>query len=175
MDMERNYKKIIVIAIALIAVFGGYSVWKSYSDQKGINEGERIDIPAQEIDRPKDPAAVPPVTNADVPTSDDRDNQRVKDIGDISFAIDEYAKFNKNEYPVTNGYEKISDENSNVYKLLSQDGYLKKNYQDPLPGSYFYGYRSDGKSYELTAALEDSNDLRCKNIGNYCVYSIKKP
>jgi len=177
MDIKNNYKKILVLIGVAIIIFIGYSVWRSYNDQKGINEGERIDVPAEELGVKDNGAsgAGPQQVPADIPTSDDRDNQRVKDLNDIGLAIDEYSKFNNNEYPVTSGYENISDENSYVYKLLRQDGYLRKKYEDPISGSYFYGYKSDGKSYELTAALEDKNDPRCENIGNYCIYKLKKP
>ena len=162
------------MTVAMI-VFGGYSVWKSYSDQKGITEGESVVVLVKEIDNGNIPEPVLPETPTANRTSDDRDNQRVKDISDIGYAIDEYAKYNRNEYPITNGYEKISDENSYIYKLLRQDGYLKKNYMDPLSGSRFYGYRSDGKSYELTAAFEDANDPRCEPVGNLCIYVVNKP
>ncbi|MFA6096086.1 MAG: hypothetical protein WC788_00485 [Candidatus Paceibacterota bacterium] len=175
MEIKSNYRKIIIIAIVAMIIFGGYSVWKSYSDQKGITEGESVVVPVKEIDTGELPEAVSPEIPTANQTPDDRDNQRVKDLGDISYAIDEYAKYNQNEYPITNGYEKISDENSYIYKLLRQDWYLKKNYIDPLSGSRFYGYRSDGKSYELTAAFEDTNDPRCEPFGNLCVYIVKKP
>jgi len=174
--MEK-IKKIIVLLIITSIVYGGYSTWKIYSEQKGIDEGDRVSLPVSEIDNNE-----ASISRADTPeteegnsTIDERDNQRVKDLGDIGFALDEYAKFNKNEYPVTEGYEKISDENSYIYKILRQDGYLKMSYKDPLSGAYFYGYRSDGKYYELTAAFEDMNDPRCKNVGNYCIYVLRKP
>lgn len=154
-----------------------YSIWKSYNDQKGIDEGERVSISPKEIGTRE--TEVPETEARETPagemTSDDRDNQRVKDLSEISLALDEYAKFSKNGYPVTVGYEKISDENSYIYRLLRQDGYLKRSYHDPLSGAYFYGYGSDGKSYELTAAFEDMNDVRCKIFGTLCVYILKKP
>lgn len=161
----------------MFVVYGGYSTWKSYSEQGGIDEGERVSLPATEMAKNDGdaPEIKSPETEPGNPTSDERDNQRVKDLNDISFAIDEYSKFNENEYPATGGYEKISDENSYIYKFLRQEGYLKKNYKDPLSNAYFYGYKSDGKSYELTAAFEDVNDPRCKNIGDYCIYVLRKP
>lgn len=174
--MEKT-KKIIVLLIVMLIAYGGYSTWKSYLDQKGLDEGQKVTLPVKEMEKNEGnvPEIEPPETESGNLTSDDRDNQRVKDLREISFALDEYAKFNKNEYPITNGYEKISDENGYIYKLLRQDGYLKGSYEDPLSSAYYYGYKSDGKSYELTAAFEDMNDPRCKNLGNYCIYVLSKP
>lgn len=176
MSIGRNYKKIIILVIATAVFLGGYSVWKNYSEQSGIEEGGRVDVvPDKIIKWEDDDAEKLPVDQDGEPTSDDRDNQRVGDLKEIGIAIDEYAKLNNGEYPSTNGFEKISDENSYIFMFLSQNGYLKKNYKDPLSGSYFYGYSSDGKKYELTAALEDLKDSRCEIIGTLCIYRIKKP
>lgn len=167
-------KKIATLIILALILFGGYSVWKSYSEQKGIDEGERVSVAIKEVDNKKPDGNKPPEDIQTDPTPDDRDNQRVRDLSEIGLALDQYAKFNKNQYPRTNGYEKISDTNSSIAKFLLQEGYFKRIYKDPVSSSY-YGYKSDGKSYELTAAFEDKNDVRCGRVGDLCIYVLKKP
>lgn len=171
----KGIKKIITLMILALAVFGSYSVWNNYSEQEGLDEGGKISVIPTKVGEGAEAGKKEPQDGLENPTPDDRDNQRVKDLAEISAAIDEFAKFNKGIFPETGGYEKISEEDNYVFKLLRRNGYLKKIYKDPLSGSYFYGYKSNGNSYELTASLEDREDVRCVRSGELCIFIIKKP
>ncbi len=105
---------------------------------------------------------------------DDRDNHRISDIVNISMAIESYAKGNNGQYPKTEGSEKISDEASNVFQAMKAGGFLYQPIKDPVPDKYYYGYKSDGQAYEITAVLENKNGGRCTMAGNYCIYKFKK-
>lgn len=173
----RTIKKIFIFLIVAGLFYGSYDTWKSYSEQKGLEEGKSIDVPINPVKESADGVDGGNGTGEQVqiPSGSERDNQRKLDLAEIARAIEEYAKFNKGEYPVTVGYEKISDKNNVLNQILRRDGYLTKEYADPSSGASFYGYKSDGKSYELTAVLENKNDISCMNIGNYCIYILKKP
>jgi type II secretory pathway pseudopilin PulG len=169
----KTMKKIIILLLVAVISYGGYITWKNYSEQKGLEEGGSVDVPTGQIEKEEEDIYV---IDEQVQTSNEgeRDNQRKLDLSEIGLAIDEYAKFNKGEYPVSAGYERISDKNSSLNQMLRGNGFLRKDYSDPSSGESFYGYKSDGKSYELTAALENKSDISCVNIGSYCIYSLKK-
>ena len=105
-----------------------------------------------------------------------RDNQRIADLQIISDALDEYASQNKkteNPYPISNGLEKISDEPCILHKVFKEA--MSEIPVDPKHPKSWYGYKSDGKTYELTAVLEDKNNTRCIiNKENICIYRVRK-
>ncbi|MBU4338650.1 hypothetical protein KKB43_05340 [Patescibacteria group bacterium] len=102
-----------------------------------------------------------------------RDDRRIINLDFYSQALEDYLK-NNEKYPIAEETEKISDENSNIFQILKNGGYIAESYKDPSGGDKYYGYKSDGVSYELSAVLEDNKDSRCNIEGNYCVYRLKK-
>jgi len=102
-----------------------------------------------------------------------RDDRRIINLDFYSQALDNYL-INNDKYPIAETTEKISEESSNIFQILSKGGFLTESYKDPSGGDKYYGYKSDGVSYELTAVLEDSKDSRCSIKGNYCIYRLKK-
>lgn len=100
------------------------------------------------------------------------DARRVNDLVVISQALAAYNK-DHSGYPSTEmKLVKLSDTENIVAKEL-RPKYLTVLPADPGTGGAFYGYRSDGKTYELTAALENQNDPLCLVEGNLCLLKIK--
>lgn len=115
-----------------------------------------------------------PMADKKVSAEDNRDNDRINDIMAISLALEQYANNHGGQYPQTVSAEKISDETSNVFQILKAGGYFLQLINDPLPDKFYYGYNSDGQSYEITAVLENQSGGRCVIEGNYCLYKFKK-
>jgi hypothetical protein len=151
-----NKKTLILIVVALILIVAGYFIWQNNSE----------------------PTTIPELNN---PVADeeearlriiDRDIQRTENLNAIGAALIEYGRRNDYQYPIANNTEKISDENSPVFKMLKDGGYLDKLYQDPIPDKNYYGYTSDGSRFDLTASLENPNDGRCIVKNNLCIYAL---
>ena len=82
------------------------------------------------------------------------------------------------QYPIANELEKISDENSNYYKILAvperlPSTLIEEYLFDPLDPEFYYTYKSDGRSYELTARLENLEDEDCVMENGICLYKCK--
>lgn len=143
----RNYLPLIVGFMLIFSIIvAGYYVFKNYRGK----EQTKTFVMAEE---------------------EKRDNQRLENIVKIKEALDNYAKEHKGFYPATNGVEKISDAKSSSFLTLQNGNYISKLYADPLPDKYYYGYVSGGKSYELTAVLENQKD-KCVQEGDMCMYKI---
>lgn len=102
-------------------------------------------------------------------TVESRDKKRKSDIHALNNVLEEYYKKNNN-YPETIVSEQISNKNSKVYLDLKNSNLIDKLYQDPLD-KYYYGYKSNGLYFELSARLENKEDKDCvvKN-DDLCLY-----
>lgn len=107
--------------------------------------------------------------------ANDRDLRRSIDLVKIATVLMVYHRSN-NSYPNTdNNLVKISE----ICPTLS----LSDCPKDPLEERY-YGYRSDGRGFEITSVMEDPEcapdeskngyDITMGKEGNYCLYKIKK-
>ena len=98
------------------------------------------------------------------------DAKRKADLSQIMLALEMYnSDFDK--YPVSKGLEKINDANCVLYKIL--EPYLSKLPVDQKDPEYWYGYKSNGKTYELTARLENLEDESCVTQNGVCLYKCK--
>ena len=109
-------------------------------------------------------------TTADLTTSESRDTKRKSDLANIAKALDSYQT-NTGQYPIS-ANEKISSNAGTLYKSLVPN-YITLLPLDPLDPTYYYGYDSDGRSYTLSAVLEDTNDSDGRKIGNKNIYFLK--
>lgn len=109
-------------------------------------------------------------TTADLTTSESRDIKRKSDLANIAKALDSYQT-NTGQYPIS-ANEKISSSAGTLYKSLVPN-YITLLPIDPLDPTYYYGYDSDGRSYTLSAVLEDTNDSDGRKIGNKNIYFLK--
>lgn len=97
------------------------------------------------------------------------DITRKANLRDIKYALELYFT-NNGSYPVSNSAIKLNDADSSVYKDLIK--YTSpNNLKDPKDPKFFYLYRSDGKTFEITARLENDKDPDCEpSDSGYCIY-----
>jgi len=74
-------------------------------------------------------------------------------------------------YPVNNKLEKTNDSLSILQTLIPE--HIESLPLDAKDPEYYYTYMSDGFQYELSARLENLEDLDCKITGGICLYIIK--
>lgn len=102
----------------------------------------------------------------------ENDAKRKNDLFEIKKALGTYFEANGRKYPASTGIEKLNDRNAEIYKILS--GYMDEGLlYDPNHPEYYYGYNSNGISFELSARLENSEDENCEILEEYlCIYKI---
>lgn len=101
-----------------------------------------------------------------------RDSRRKEDLGTIFLMIYEYRD-KTGTFPVSPSIVKLDENNGIVAEIKSING--EEIPLDPNNPEYYYGYVSpDGKSFEISARLEDLDDSGCDpDIENICLYKIK--
>ncbi len=98
------------------------------------------------------------------------DAKRQSDLQQLRTALIFYYDDN-NSYPIAKNMEKTSEKNSAIYKLVPK--YISEIPVDSLEPNYYYGYKSDGKTYELTARAEEKGSARCTKINeNLCLFIV---
>jgi len=100
------------------------------------------------------------------------DKKRKESLDEIKNALETYQS-EKNTYPISNEFVKLNDENSFIYNEIIE--YVdKENLKDPKDPEFYYGYKSDGNYFELTAKLENPENEDCELINSItCIYKIK--
>lgn len=113
----------------------------------------------------------PSIENSPEIIANVNDQARKSDLENIQQALKRYF-VDKGSFPSTNGsLVKTSDSESILAKALVPT-YLEKLPDDPLAPKDFYGYKSDGASYELTCILEDTSDPAGFKNGDLYLYKI---
>lgn len=101
-----------------------------------------------------------------------RDAQRKTDLNAISSALTQY-------YTATGGYPSTNDEiiqtraAGNVLSTTLVPTYLNSLPVDPMTDKYYYGYKSNGSSYELSAVLGNMEDPDGTLLAGKNLYIIK--
>ncbi len=99
-----------------------------------------------------------------------RDVARKADLDTIAVALVEYASSQfPFKYPTTDGTVRL-DKDGTVAAALAP--FLAALPTDPLAGDRYYGYASNGATFTLTAALENTGDPSGKAAGSVWVYSV---
>lgn len=101
-------------------------------------------------------------------TAKTNDDVRKADLISIKDALKKYYQANQ-AYPVAATTDKTSD-SSSVLKALVPT-YLASLPTDPVATRY-YAYTSDGKTFTLTAVLDDTTDPAGIKSGNYYLYKV---
>jgi hypothetical protein len=99
-----------------------------------------------------------------------RDIKRKSDLSQIMLALD-MCNSDFDKYPVSKGLEKIQDESCVLRENLKS--MIFEMPPDPLNPEFYYGYKSDGITYELTARLENLEDGSCVTQNEVCLYKCK--
>lgn len=101
-----------------------------------------------------------------------RDSVRKSNLSHIYSQLLIYHDAHGDTYPV--GGErmvKLNDKESAVYKALVPDYVSENLIKDPNDPKSYYGYKSvDGKDFELTALLENTDDKSCIKVNDLCIY-----
>lgn len=112
-------------------------------------------------------------TTTTTPTATDttnaNDKQRKTDLADLKAALAKYYQAQQ-AYPVALTTQKTSD-TTNVLSALVPT-YIAKLPIDPLTPTYYYGYKSDGKTFEITAVLEDKTTTGGTQVGTLYLYKV---
>jgi len=106
----------------------------------------------------------------------DRDKQRIFDLSSISKMLRRY-KTENGIYPVSRASVKLNENNqiTNKIKFANESASIPVDPKDP---EYYYSYQSsNGKSFELSARLENLDDPSCdfeiKARSNICIYKLR--
>jgi len=150
---------LVIILILGVLFFASYKGWIAIFGLDKFFAGSRSSpspSPSVSISPQISPNLSPTVTSSGKVISNVNDETRKKDLGDLKTALKRYYA-EKSSYPQSPTMIKTSDKTSILYGALVP-AYLEKLPDDPLAPQYYYGYKSDGQSFELTAALEDKSD-----------------
>ncbi|MBU3925066.1 hypothetical protein KJ854_03965, partial [Patescibacteria group bacterium] len=159
----RQLKNWIALVIVLVFIIGGYFVWQNYQKSKLASQV----VPYSESsEKAGEKAAVSAIKSL----AENRDMKRKIDLVNLLLALQNYKK-DKNIYPSTNGLtEKTDDKNSTINSLVPK--YIKNIPIDAQSPTFYYGYSSDGKSFAITARLENEKNIDCNMSGKICLYKL---
>ena len=121
------------------------------------------------------PYVAPSTTSTSSTASPDlfaRDAQRKADLKSIELALISYFATN-NKYPSTGGVEIQTRTPGNVLAKVLVPAYFTSLPVDPWTDKYYYGYKSDGNSYELNALLGNLSDTDGTIVGGNNLYIIR--
>lgn len=148
-----------IVVLLVILIIGGlvFASWQGWISLGGIEKYWKKTETVTPIPKP-------------VPTAKENDQTRKSDLKNIKDALKKYYQANQN-YPTASSTQKTSDANNALTVLVSAD--IASLPLDPLSPTYYYGYISDGKTFEITARMEDITDpLAIKVNDNLYIYKV---
>lgn len=148
-------KSWILIIILLIFLIAGGLVFASWMGWISLGGLEKYWKKTETENTAKETTPTTSTSNTNTYTANATDSTRKIDLSNIKTALKKYYQANQS-YPVATTSQKTLDP-STVLTTLVPD-YLAKLPVDPLSPTYYYAYTSDGKTFELTAVLEDKTD-----------------
>ena len=141
------------------------SLTQSGSDAKKISIEANTNASIETI-------AVPDVLSETSTTTKTSDELRKADILKIQQALTKYYA-DRASYPISPVIENLSSSTSMLSKALVPL-YLDSMPTDPF-STHYYGYKSDGKDYELTAVLDDTTDAEGMQVGAVFLFKVTAP
>ena len=165
----------LLILLLFIVLVGGtllFAAWRGWISLGGVFENKPTPSPSvsPQISPAISPLPSPDVSSTPQVTSNVNDETRKKDLANIKSALRKYY-LDKSEYPKSEALIKTSDKTS-VLATAVVPAYLESLPDDPQAPQFYYGYKSDGQNYELTAVLEDKSDPSGVLTGAYNIYKI---
>lgn len=155
----------LILILALLLIAGGLFLasWMGWINLFGLEKlwggGKTTTTPA---------TTEPTTTTPTATTANINDAKRKEDLINLKTALKKYYTATQS-YPVAATTEKTLD--AAALKVLIPD-YITALPVDPLSPTYYYGYKSDGKTFELTAVLEDKTDPSGITAGTIFLYRI---
>jgi len=116
------------------------------------------------------PTPTPVASETSTPTAQSNDSVRKQNLASIAQSLQKYYADNT-AYPISAVMIKTSDTQSVLAQSLVPS-YITTLADDPLAPSFYYGYKSDGKTFELSAVLEDKTDVAGTLSGNLNIYKV---
>lgn len=173
-----SYLVTIFLVILLIVGILIFAAWKGWISLWGLGEmlngsTTTTSTPVASTISPQiSPVTTPSsaVSSSPAVTANVNDEARKKDLANIKNALEKYFT-DKAAYPIVATKIKTSDPN-NVLTQALVPNYLAQMPDDPLTPKYYYGYQSDGQTFELTCVLENNSDSAGTVSGGYNVYKI---
>ncbi len=170
-----SYILMIIIGIILIIGVLVFLSWKDWISLGGLEKlwggGKVTPIPMPKITSEISPSPIPSsATTSPQVTTNINDQTRKNDLATIKNALKKYYETNS-VYPVSQTVTKTSDTESTLTKALTPT-FLEKLPNDPLAPTYYYGYKSDGTTFEITTVLEDKTDPAGTTAGTYFIYKV---
>lgn len=146
--------------LALLLIIGGlvFASWMNWISLGGIEKlwgGGKTPV----VEPTPEPTPV---------TTNVNDAKRKEDLSNLKTALKQYYTATQS-YPVAATTEKTLD--SVALKVLVPD-YITALPVDPLSPTYYYGYKSDGITFELTCILEDKTDTSGILTGDILLYEV---
>lgn len=175
---KMSYIFIIILVVILIIGILMFGVWKGWFSLGGFGGAKTSPSPSST----SSPVISPMISSAISPTgspsavtspstvSNVNDVTRKNDLASLKNALKKYYA-EKTSYPVANTSIKTSDKTSVLYQALAP-AYLESLPDDPMTPQNYYGYKSDGINFELTAVLEDKSDPAGAQVGSYYIYKV---
>jgi hypothetical protein len=122
---------------------------------------------------------LPSATNISSPTIDrstpqGRDQLRYQDLQAIQKLIEDHYADNQ-AYPISLKFSRINDSSSAIYQALVPNYISADRLPSPpqaLETGEWYGWWSDGTSYQITAKPEDSTDVKATLVGDNSLYVL---
>ena len=96
------------------------------------------------------------------------DETRKKDLASIATALKAYYAANQ-KYPTATTVQKTNEATTSLTALVPT--YIAVLPTDPLTTRY-YGYKSDGTTFELTCVLDDATDPSVIKVGTLNLYKV---
>jgi len=159
---------LLVILILGVLIFISWKGWISLGGIEKLWGGGKTS-PSPTISA--SPIASPSPETSPQITTNINDQTRKSDLSSIKTSLELYYADN-NKFPESPTIIKTSDTGSVLAQALVPK-YLNKLPDDPLTPRFYYGYESDGQTFELTCVLEDKTDLEGTLIGQYYIYTLE--
>ncbi|MEK7142656.1 MAG: type II secretion system protein GspG [Patescibacteria group bacterium] len=178
-QMEPPPKKglgsvVLIILLIIILILGVlvFISWKGWISLGGLEKlwGGGQPTASPTLTPGLETTESPTVTTSPEITTNVNDQIRKSNLLTIKSALKKYY-IDNSTYPESLNISKTSDINGSLAKNLIPS-YLEELPDDPLSPQYWYGYKSDGLTFELTAVLEDKSDPEGIMSGSNFLYKI---
>lgn len=133
------------------------------SGTEPIGEEVATETPPQNQDQEESPSDGP----------QERDRRRKDDLSVLLLHLQRYGQDSGGTYPKTEGLDRISASHESILAEYLIPKYISSLPYDPQP-DFFYGYRSDGAIFQLSAVLEINEDPECVMEGTFCIYRVNE-
>jgi len=159
-QLMRNKKKfwgVIIAGSVVILALAGWIYYHNYYKQK-----------PKATEQPKE------TIEFELSVEEGRDRTRKQDLSKIQSALAQFYQKNQ-KYPQALEVSKTNQVDNILEQELVPAGFIETLPKDPLDPTYYYGYKSDGQTYELTSVMENGNDPEATRVGDFYIYKIVFP